>query len=165
MAGGVASLEHGDAIDTAITAFLKKEHGLAVGERTAEEVKITIGSAWPLEQEVYAEVRGRDLVSGLPQTIVTSTEEMREAIEEPVAAITDAVKTTLDRTPPELAAGIMLAGGGALLNGLDLRIATETGMPVLIAPDPLYCVVIGSGQSLEEFEALKGVLFTSSPSF
>lgn len=172
--GGVVTKQSvrvgGDAIDNAIMAFLKKEHGLAVGERTAEEVKIALGSGWPLEQEVYAEVRGRDLVSGLPQTIVTSTEEIREAIEESVAAISDAVKTTLDRTPPELAAdimehGIMLAGGGALLNGLDIRIATETGMPVLIAPDPLYCVVIGSGQSLEEFEALKGVLFTSSPNF
>ena len=170
--GGVVTKQSvrvgGDAIDIAISQFVKKEHGLAIGERTAEEIKVALGSAWPLEEEVYAEIRGRDLVSGLPQTIVTSTIEIRDAIEEPLAAICDAVKTTLDRTPPELAAdimehGVMLAGGGALMTGLDVRMHHETGMPILIAPDPLYCVAIGSGQSLEEFEALKGVLFSSSP--
>ena len=128
---------------------------------------MALGSAWPLEQEMYAEIRGRDLVSGLPKTIVTSTNEVREAIEEPVAAIVDAVKMTLDRTPPELAAdimeqGITLAGGGALLRGLVERLASETGMPIKLAPDPLYAVALGSGQSLEEFEALRGVLFSST---
>jgi len=170
--GGVVTSQSirtgGDDLDEAIIQFIKKEYSLALGERTAEEVKITLGSAWPLEEELYAEIRGRDLVTGLPKTIVTSTEEIREALEEPAAAICDAVKTTLDKTPPELAAdimeqGIVLAGGGALLNGLDARLHHETGMPIVIAPDPLYCVAIGSGQSLEEFEALKGVLFSSSP--
>ena len=130
-------------------------------------MKITLGSAWPLEEELTAEIRGRDLVTGLPKTIITSTEEIREALEEPVAAIVDAVKVTLDKTPPELAAdimegGITLAGGGALLLGLPERLQAETGMPINIAQNPLHCVAIGSGQSLEEFEALKGVLFSSS---
>ncbi len=171
--GGVVTKQSvrvgGDELDESIVQFLKKEYSLAIGERTAEEVKIVLGSAWPLEQEMYAEVRGRDLVTGLPQTVVIATDEIREAIEEPVSAIVDAVKTTLDRTPPELAAdimerGVVLAGGGALLTGIDVRIHHETGMPVLVAPDPLHCVAIGSGQSLEEFDALKGVLFSSSPS-
>ena len=106
-------------------------------------------------------------MTGLPKTIVVSTEEIREAIDEPVSAIVDAVKVTLDKTPPELAAdimehGIVLAGGGALLNGIDTRLSHETGMPIVIAPNPLHAVAIGSGQSLEEFEALKGVLFSST---
>jgi rod shape-determining protein MreB len=156
----------GDELDDAILQYIKKEYNLALGERTSEEVKLTLGSAWETE-EVYAEIRGRDLVSGLPKTIVTSTSEVRRAIEEPVSAIVDAVKGTLDTTPPELAAdimeqGIVLAGGGALLRGLPERIAHETGMPVRIADNPLYCVALGSGQSLEEFDALKGVLFSSS---
>src|SRR5207344_3590258 len=150
----------GDELDEAIINFVKREYSLALGERTAEEVKVQLASAWPLEEEIYAEVRGRDLVSGLPKTIVISTMEIREALEEPVAAIVDAVKVTLDKTPPELAAdimetGIVLAGGGALLNGIDARLMHETGMPIIIAPNPLYAVAIGSGQSLEEFEALK----------
>jgi rod shape-determining protein MreB and related proteins len=157
----------GDELDEAIVQFIKKEYSLAVGDRTAEEVKIALGSAWPLEEELHAEIRGRDLVTGLPKTIVTTTEEIREAIEEPVSAVVDAVKITLDKTPPELAAdimekGIMLAGGGALLHGLQARLHHETGMPIVIAPDPLHAVAVGSGQSLEEFEALKGVLFSSS---
>ena len=157
----------GDEMDQAIVNYIKKEYGLAIGERTAEEVKVTLGSAWPLQEEVHAEIRGRDLVTGLPKTIVTNTEEIREALEEPVSAIVDAVKVTLDMTPPELAAdimdqGIMLAGGGALLNGLDGRLQDETGMPVAIAPNPLHAVAVGSGQSLEHFEALNGVLFASS---
>ncbi|GIU85255.1 MAG: rod shape-determining protein [Acidimicrobiales bacterium] len=169
--GGVVVSESvrvgGDELDEAIIQYVKKEYSVALGERTAEEVKIALGSAWPLEEELYAEVRGRDLVSGLPKTIVISTAEIREAIEEPVSAIVDAVKVTLDRTPPELAAdimerGIVLAGGGALLHGIDRRLAEETGMPIITAPNPLHCVAIGSGQSLEEFEALKGVLFSSS---
>jgi rod shape-determining protein MreB len=157
----------GDEMDAAIVNYIKKEYGLAIGERTAEEVKVTLGSAWPLQEEVHAEIRGRDLVTGLPKTIVTTTEEIREALDEPVSAIVDAVKVTLDLTPPELAAdimdqGIMLAGGGALLNGLDGRLQDETGMPVAIAPNPLHAVAVGSGQSLEHFEALNGVLFASS---
>ncbi len=171
--GGVVTSQSirvgGDELDDSIVNFIKKEYSLALGERTAEEVKTTLGSAWPLEQELHAEIRGRDLVTGLPKTIVTSTEEIREAIEEPVASIVDAVKTTLDKTPPELAAdimeqGIVLAGGGALLNGIDARLEHETGMPIVIAPNPLFSVAIGSGQSLEEFDALKGVLFSANVS-
>jgi len=157
----------GDELDDAIINFIKKEYSLALGERTAEEVKITLGSAWPLVEELHAEIRGRDLITGLPKTIVTSTEEIRDALEEPVASIVDAVKVTLDKTPPELAAdimekGIMLAGGGALLHGLDARLQHETGMPILVAHDPLHCVAIGGGQTLEEFDVLKNVL--SQPS-
>ena len=169
--GGIVSSQSvrvgGDELDDAIIQFIKKEYSLALGERTAEEVKIALGSAWALQEELHAEIRGRDLITGLPKTIVTTTEEIREAIEEPVAAISDAVKVTLDKTPPELAAdimetGIVLAGGGALLHGLDARLTHETGMPIIIAPNPLDCVAIGSGQSLEEFDALKGVLFSTS---
>ena len=154
----------GDELDDAIIQFVKKEHSIAIGDRTAEEIKISMGSAWPLEEEMRAEVRGRDLVTGLPKTIVLTTEEVREAIAEPVQAIVDAVKATLDKTPPELAAdimeqGIMLTGGGALLRGLDLRLGHETGMPIHIADNPLHSVAIGSGQTLEEFDALRGVLF------
>ncbi len=156
----------GDELDEAIVAFIKKEYSLAIGDRTAEEVKIALGSAWPLEEELHAEIRGRDLVTGLPKTIVTTTEEIREAMEEPVSAVVDAVKVTLDKTPPELAAdimekGIMLAGGGALLHGVQARLHHETGMPIVVAPNPLHAVAAGSGQSLEEFEALRGVLFSS----
>ena len=153
----------GDELDEAIIAFARKEYDLALGERTAEDVKIALGSAWALHDELQAEIRGRDLRSGLPKTVTTTTQEIREAIEEPVAAICDAVRMTLDKTPPELAAdimeqGIMLTGGGALLRGLDLRLSIETGMPIKIAKNPLFAVVIGSGQCLEEFDALKNVL-------
>src|SRR5918992_516585 len=159
----------GDELDDAIVQFIKKEYSLALGERTSEEVKIALGSAWPLEEELHAEIRGRDLVTGLPKTIVTSTEEIREALEEPVSTVVDAVKVTLDKTPPELAAdimeqGIVLTGGGALLHGLDARLSAETGMPIVIAANPLHSVAIGSGQCLEEFEALKQVLISSSSS-
>ena len=169
--GGIVSSQSvrvgGDELDDSIIQYIKKEYSLALGERTAEEIKIALGSAWPLQEELHAEIRGRDLVTGLPKTIVTTTEEIREAIEEPVAAICDAVKVTLDKTPPELAAdimetGIVLTGGGALLHGLDSRLANETGMPIVIADNPLDCVAIGSGQSLEAFEALKGVLFSTN---
>ncbi|MEO7557042.1 MAG: rod shape-determining protein [Acidimicrobiales bacterium] len=158
----------GDELDEAIIQFIKKEYSLALGERTAEEIKIAIGSAWPLMEEVHAEIRGRDLVTGLPKTVVVSTEEIREAVEEPVSAIVDAVKVTLDKTPPELAAdimeqGIVLSGGGALLHGLDARLQHETGMPIVIAPDPLHSVAIGSGQALEDYAALKNVLFSETP--
>jgi rod shape-determining protein MreB len=156
----------GDELDDAIITYVKKEYSLALGERTAEEIKVALASAYPLEEELYAEIRGRDLVTGLPKTIVVSTEEIREAVEEPVSAIVDAVKVTLDKTPPELAAdimekGIVITGGGALLHGLDHRLHSETGMPIVVAPNPLYSVVIGSGQCLEEFDALKQVLMSS----
>jgi rod shape-determining protein MreB len=157
----------GDELDEAIVSYVKKEFSLALGERTAEEIKIALGSAYPLEEELRAEIRGRDLVTGLPKTVLITTEQIREAIEEPVIAIVDAIKVTLDRTPPELAAdimdqGIVLAGGGALLHGLCARIESETAMPVVVARDPLSCVAIGSGQCLEEFDVLKRVLITSS---
>ncbi|MEO7837409.1 MAG: rod shape-determining protein [Acidimicrobiales bacterium] len=157
----------GDELDWSIIQHIKKEYSLALGERTAEEIKIHLGSACRLEEELHAEIRGRDLITGLPKTIVTTTEEVREAIDEPVAAIVDAVKVTLDKTPPELAAdimeqGIVLTGGGALLTGLDARLSAETGMPIVIAKNPLQCVAIGSGQCLEEFEALKQVLISSN---
>ena len=168
--GGIVASESvrvaGDEIDEALINFCKKEYSLALGERTAEEVKTQLASAWPLKEELYAEVRGRDLVTGLPKTIVVSTGELREAIDEPVQAICDAIKYTLDRTPPELAAdmmekGIVITGGGSMLHGLDARLANETGMPVRRAKNPLYTVVLGSGQCLEEFDALKAVLLAS----
>ncbi|MCL4448699.1 MAG: rod shape-determining protein [Actinobacteria bacterium] len=157
----------GDELDEAIIAYVKKEHSLALGERTAEEIKITLGSAHPMAEELQAEIRGRDLLTGLPKTIITSSQEIRKAIEEPVQAIVDAVKSTLDKTPPELAAdiveqGIVLAGGGALLHGLAARLEEETGMPIIVAKDPLNCVAMGSGQCLEEFETLRQVLISSA---
>jgi rod shape-determining protein MreB and related proteins len=153
----------GDELDEAIIQFIKKEYSLALGDRTSEEIKIALGSAFPLQEEMHAEIRGRDLITGLPKTIVTTTEEIRDAIEEPVSAIVDAVKVTLDKTPPELAAdimeqGIVITGGGALLHGLDARLSAETGMPILVAKDPLHSVAIGGGQCLEEYDALKDVL-------
>jgi rod shape-determining protein MreB and related proteins len=156
----------GDEIDEAILQFIKKEYSLAVGERTAEQIKIAFGSACPLEEELYGQIGGRDLVSGLPKTIVASTEEIRDAIAEPVSAIVDAVKATLDKTPPELAAdimeqGIVLTGGGALLHGLAPRLAAETGMTLRIAENPLQSVVTGGGQCLEQFKVLNGVLISS----
>ena len=168
--GGIVASESirigGDELDEAIIAFVKKEYSLALGERTAEEIKTQMGSAYPLQEELFAEIRGRDLVTGLPKTIVVSTAEIREAIEEPVSAIVDAVKFTLDKTPPELAAdimekGIVITGGGSLLHGLDARLQGETGMPIKVASDPLHSVVNGSGQCLEEFDALKQVLISS----
>jgi rod shape-determining protein MreB len=167
--GGVVTSQSvrigGDEMDEAIIQFIKKEHSLAIGERTAEEIKVLFGSACPLETELDAEIRGRDLVTGLPRTVVTTTEEIRDAIEEPVSAIIDAVKATLDQTPPELAADIMVQGivltGGALLHGLDARLAAETGMTLLVAANPLQSVVIGSGQCLEQFSVLNSVLNAS----
>ena len=168
--GGIVTAQSlriaGDELDEALLAYLKKEFSLAVGERTAEEIKIQMGSAWPFEEEMTADIRGRDLISGLPRTISLSTDQVREAIAEPVAAIVDAVRTTLDKTPPELAAdimhqGITITGGGALLAGIDRRLAHETGMPINIANDPLYSVVIGSGRALENIEMMHGLLSQS----
>ena len=146
---------------------VKKEYSLLLGERTSEAIKLAIASVYPMPEELVAEIKGRDLISGLPKTITIAAEEIRRAIEEPVNAIIDAIKTTLDRTPPELAAdimdrGIVLTGGGALLRGLDKRLRHETGMPVHIADTPLQAVVLGSGKCLEEFEVLQRVLVTST---
>ncbi len=156
----------GDEIDEAIIAYIRKAYSLLIGDRTAEEVKIEIGPAYKLEEELTMDVRGRDLVTGLPRSTVVTSEEIREAIRDPVMEIVEAVKLTLETTPPELAAdimerGIVLAGGGALLRGLDRLLNAETGMPVHIAPDPLSCVVIGTAKALEESEsnpALKKIL-------
>ena len=167
--GGVVASQSvrvgGDELDDAIIQYVKKEYSLALGERSAEEIKIKLGSANAMEEEIYAEIRGRDLVSGLPKTVVNSTKEVREAIAEQVSAIVDAVKVTLDKTPPELSAdimdqGIVLSGGGAYLRGLDVRLANETGMPVNLAAYPLDAVALGSGQSLEAFDAYGTVLMT-----
>ncbi len=160
----------GDEIDEAIVAYIRKGYNLLIGDRSAEEVKLEIGSAYRLEEELTMQVRGRDLISGLPRSAVISSEEVRDAIHDPVMEIVEAVKLTLELTPPELAAdimerGIVLAGGGALLRGLDTLLNVETGMPVHIAPDPLSCVVIGTAKALEESEsnpALKKVLLGSS---
>ena len=155
----------GDELDDALIQFVKKEYSLMLGERTAEEIKTTVGTAFPIPDETSAELRGRDLVTGLPRTIVVTAEEIRRALDEPLTRIVDAVKTTLDRTPPELCSdimnrGIVLTGGGALLKGLDERFRHETGMPVIIAEQPLNCVVMGSGKCVEEFEALQQVLIS-----
>jgi rod shape-determining protein MreB and related proteins len=165
--GGIVTAQSvrvaGDELDDAVMQYVKKEYSLAIGDRTAEEIKIQMGSAWPMEEELTADIRGRDLVSGLPRTIQLTTEHVREALAEPVAAIVDAVKTTLDKTPPELAAdimedGITVTGGGALLGGLGERLAHETGMPIRIANEPLYSVVIGSGRALENIDAMRGLM-------
>jgi rod shape-determining protein MreB len=157
----------GDELDEAIIQFVKKEFSVALGERTAEAIKLAVGSAFPTADEMIAEIKGRDLVSGLPKTIHVTSEEVRRALEEPVNAIIDAVKNTLDRCPPELSAdimdkGVVLTGGGALLKGLDERLKHETGMPIHVADNPLSCVAIGSGKCLEEFEVLKRVLVSSN---
>jgi rod shape-determining protein MreB len=155
----------GNEMDAAISAYIQKEYQLSVGTQTAEQLKIEIGSAFPMPEETAAEIRGRDQVTGLPKTIVITSEEIREAISIPAAAIVAAVTDTLDRTPPELASDIMdtgmvLAGGGALLWGLDERLREETGVPVHVAEEPLACVAIGSGRFLEEID-LYGSALTS----
>jgi rod shape-determining protein MreB and related proteins len=165
--GGIVTAQSvrvaGDELDDAVLQYVKKEFSLAIGDRTAEEIKIQMGSAWPMEEELTADIRGRDLISGLPRTIQVTTEHVREALAEPVAAIVDAVKTTLDKTPPELAAdimedGITITGGGALLGGLDERLTHETGMPIHVAEEPLYSVVIGGGRALENIDAMRGLM-------
>jgi rod shape-determining protein MreB len=150
----------GDELDEAIVNYVKREAKLMIGTQTAEEVKLEIGSAFVLKDELEAEIRGRDMISGLPKTVVLSSDQVREALEEPVTQIVDAVKATLDRTPPELASdimdrGIVLAGGGSLLGGLDDRLRSETEMPIHIADSPLTCVAVGSGRALEEFEVIR----------
>ncbi len=144
----------GDDFDDAIVSYIKKKYNLLIGERTAEDIKIKIGSAFPYEDEGQMDVKGRNLVDGLPKNITITAEEVREALADPVSVIVDAIRSTLERTPPELSAdiitnGIMLTGGGALLRGLDQLVSRETGMPVHVAENPLDCVVTGTGKCLD----------------
>jgi len=157
----------GDEFDEAIMTHLKKSYNLMIGERTAEEIKIKIGSAYPLEEEMTLEVKGRDILAGLPKTISVSSEEIREAISDPVQSILEAVRITLERTPPELSAdlidrGLVLAGGGSLLRGLDKLVSEETGLPVHIAGDPLTAVVLGTGRYLSDIGLLKKLSVNSN---
>lgn len=147
-------------IDAAIQTFIRREYGIAVGERTAEEIKVAIGSAWPVQEEVKAEVRGRDLMSGLPKTVILSPEEVREAISEPVQSIVDSVVACLGEAPPELAhdlivRGMYLVGGGGMLKGLANRIAEETEIPVTLVDTPLEAVVMGAGRCIEHYDQLR----------
>ncbi len=160
----------GDELNEAISHYMKKIHNLVIGERTSEEIKITIGSAYPIDDDVQMDVRGLHLLSGLPRTVTVKSAEIRESMAEPLSVIVDAVKRTLERTPPELAAdiidrGIMLAGGGALLKGLDTLISHETGIVVHVAADPLSCVVLGTGRVLENFKQLERVFSGRSSNF
>lgn len=153
----------GDAFDFAIIQYIKRKHNLLIGERTAEQIKIDIGSAFPYEEELIMDIKGRNLVDGLPKNIQITPKEIREALADSISSVLDAIKTTLERTPPELAAdiidhGIMLTGGGAMLRGLDKLISKETGINVLIADDPLDCVAIGTGRVLEDIDRLRDVL-------
>lgn len=153
----------GDAFDTAIINYIKKKYNLLIGERTAENVKIAIGSAFPVENEAQMEIKGRNLLNGLPENITVTSDEIREALAEPLSHVIEAIKVTLEKTPPELAAdiidqGITLAGGGALIRGLDKLINKETGMPVYVAETPLDCVADGTGKVLEDIEKLHEVL-------
>ncbi|MCI1931691.1 MAG: rod shape-determining protein [Clostridia bacterium] len=153
----------GDEIDSYIINYIKREYNLAIGERTAEEIKIKIGCAYPKAEEETLDIRGRDLINGLPKTITITSTEILDAISEPITAIVDCIKQTLEATPPELAAdimefGITLTGGGALLSGLDELISRETGMPVHVGEEPLNCVVLGTGTVLEHIETLRKVL-------
>jgi rod shape-determining protein MreB len=172
--GGIVSSRSirvgGDEMDEAIISYIKRTYNLMIGERTAEDIKIRIGAACLLEGEERMEIRGRDLVRGLPKLLTISSTEIQEAMREPVSAILDTIKTTLERTPPELAAdimekGIVLSGGGALLKGFDRLIAEETGMPVYLAEDPLDCVVLGAGKALTAIDLLRRVSITPQNSF
>ncbi len=147
-------------IDAAIQHYIRREYGIAIGERTAEEIKIAIGSAWPVDDDVRAEVRGRDLMSGLPKTVILTTPEVREAIAEPVTAIIESVISCLGNAPPELAhdligQGMYLVGGGGMLKGLDVRISVETDIPVTLVEQPLEAVVFGAGRCIERYDDLK----------
>jgi len=165
--GGIVTAQSirvgGDELDEAIISFVKKEYSLMLGERTAEQMKMSVGSAFPTADEPSAEIRGRDLVTGLPKTITVSAAEVRHALEEPINAIVDAVRSTLELCPPELAGdvmdrGIALTGGGALLRGMDDRLREETGLPVHLADNPLESVVLGTGKCVEDFETLSQIL-------
>jgi len=152
----------GNEMDVAIIQYLKRKYNLLIGERTAERIKIDLGSAYPLKEELKMEIKGRDLVEGVPKTLSISDEEIREALAEPVATIVEAVRMALERTPPELSAdimdkGIVLSGGGALLRNLDQRLRDETGLPVVLAEDPLASVVLGTGRVLSDIDLLRKV--------
>ncbi|MEO6487387.1 MAG: rod shape-determining protein [Thermoanaerobaculia bacterium] len=152
----------GNEMDDAIIQYIKRKYNLLIGERTAEQIKMEIGSAFPLEEEMTMEIKGRDLVEGVPKTLVVSDEEIREALSETVATIVEAVRVALERTPPELSAdimdkGIIIAGGGSMLKNLDKRLREETGLPVTLAEDPLACVVLGTGQMLTDFNLLRKI--------
>ena len=173
LGGIVASrsvLVGGDEFDQSIIAYIKRKYNLLIGERTAEDIKIQIGSAYPLEEETTLEIKGRNLVDGLPKNITIGSEEIREALSESLYKVVDAVKETLERTPPELSAdiidhGITLSGGGALLRGLDQLISTETGIDVHVAETPLDCVALGSGAVLDHIDKLGDVLDSNSSHF
>jgi rod shape-determining protein MreB len=169
--GGIVSSDSrrtgGDALDAAIIDHIRNEYSLVLGDRTAELIKMTVGSAFPLTEELHMEIKGRDQVSGLPKVVLVSSDEIRRALEVPIGNIVDTVKKVLDNTPPELAGdllerGIVLTGGGALLRGLDERLHQETGMPIHIAENPLQCVALGSGKCVEEFESLQQVLVSEA---
>lgn len=150
----------GDKFDEAIVRYMRKKHNIMIGERTAEELKINAGTAFPREEQLKVEVRGRNLISGLPKTIEVTSDEMLEALSEPVSAIADAVHSVLERTPPELSAdisdrGIVMTGGGSLLNGLDKLISKRTGIPVYVADDAISCVASGTGKALEHIDVLQ----------
>ena len=152
----------GNEIDEAITQYLKRKYNLLIGERTAEQIKMTVGSAYPLDRPLTMEIKGRNLIEGVPKTITIDDAEIREAIGECVATILNAVRVALERTPPELSAdisdrGIVLTGGGGLLKNLDKRIREETGLPVSIAEDPLASVVLGTGKMLTDFKLLRRI--------
>jgi rod shape-determining protein MreB len=158
----------GDELDEAIAGYMKRAYNLMIGERTAEEIKIKIGSAYPMDKETSMEVKGRDLVAGLPKTLAITSQEVREALLEPIATIVESVRVTLERCPPELSAdlvdrGLVLAGGGALLRGLDRLLQEETGLPVHIAEDPLSAVAEGTGRALSEIKFLRQVASTDRP--
>jgi rod shape-determining protein MreB len=149
-------------MDMAILNYIKRKYNLLIGERTGEDIKIQLGSAYPMEEKMTIEIKGRDLVTGIPKTMIITDEEVRDAIWEPISTIVETVKIALERTPPELAAdivdrGIILAGGGALLHGLDTLLREETGLPVSIAEDPLSAVVLGTGRVLDHIDLLRKV--------
>ncbi len=152
----------GNEMDESIIQYIKRKHNLLIGERTAEQIKIKIGSAAPLEEKMTMEIKGRDLIEGIPKTVTITDEEVREALSDSIATIVNAVRVALERTPPELSAdivdkGIVLTGGGALLKNLDLRIKQETGLPVFLAEDPLSSVVLGTGRMLQDMSLLRRV--------
>jgi rod shape-determining protein MreB len=158
----------GDELDEAIAGYMKRAYNLMIGERTAEEIKIKIGSAYPMEKETSMEVKGRDLVAGLPKTLTITSQEVREALLEPISTIVESVRVTLERCPPELSAdlvdrGLVLAGGGALLRGLDRLLQEETGLPVHVAEDPLSAVAEGTGRALSEIKFLRQVASSDRP--